>query len=674
MLELHFLLGQDERADKLAADFNEELKRGPEANSEDLAWVRSPAILLTAKLIERRYSPGDSLSESDTARIRAVIDDLKALRRALAPDSLRGPEIDNYISRCHIFLGDFDEGERLLREALKKPGAWASSNYRESNELLDEVLPFLRQKREGRLLLERGQYAEARDSFSQARKNLTEDAKKAAAERLNKEVRSIWREKSYAEAQAHFRRVMDETEGNLRLSLLTDYYIALADFRLGRLEAAEKSAREVLEAMEAVDDSRPDKDKVRALLELVGAKRLKHEAERLNAGGKFAEARELYSRVYSLLEQRLGLQDRETLSARYNVALMYELGGQTAAARNLYERLLPIQEKALGVDHQDVQTTRTRLAQLGAVRSVGGSLTMDRDSGGEGLSSAPADAAAYRKQLTEQEKKLGKDHPETLAIREKLADLLAAENEAAQAEKEYAAIVGLREKKQGREHLDTLKSKEKQALVLAAQGKPDQALNIYSQVLPIRERLQGPDHEDVEATLMGLVALYDQKGDSAAARTVTDRLQDIHDGKKLKDDPTAAPSSETTADMAAEFGSYKSALDGYERALAVKRRVLGPEDPATLAVGQKAAAMMYRLGDLAGAKAQHSAILEIRIRVLGPENPATLESKLDLASTCLALKDRNAAEKLLKEVLAVQERTLGPKHPDTLNTRQMLGH
>ena len=689
LIEPHYKYGRSDQADQMLAELKNDLRAQYNPKDDyDLSIMRR---LITLPYNHNQYWDKYGLDEppsaEDAASYRAVIAELEDFRREIGPQSLRGLEAGGLIGRIYIRLKDFDRGEEIMRAAHSKMKDSDDLAHYEGDFVickrevlgsyhkfyfdsdLDEIIP-KRLHWEGWLLMEKGRYDEAKTIFRQARQWMLKGGTEEASESSQDKA---------LPNQAQEKLVVGQELASgpyFYLRLVNHYLTALAEFKLGRPEVAERMSRAALKAM-GNDYQAVHQNKFREILEMVAdsrlAKKLAREADSLNAQGKFDEARGIYAQLYSSLEKLLGPQAPETLTARYNLARMYENGGQSAVARDLYQSLLKIQEQVLGTNHQDTLATRERLAQLASAPSAGAARAPQSDAPGAGTGSTPTDKAALNQELAEREKKSGKDHPDTLAVREKLADLLVAENDHVKAEKEYAVIAALRERKQGREHLATLTSREKQAQALAAQGKPEQALKIYSQVLPVRERIQGPDHQDVEATLMGLVALYDQKGDSAAARTVTDRLQDIHDGKKLKGDPTAIPSSESTADMAAEFGSYKSALDGYERALAVKRRVLGPEDPATLAVRQKAAVMMSRLGDHAGAKAQHSAIMEIRIRVLGPENPATLDSKLNLASACLALKDRSTAEKLLKEVLAVQERTLGPKHPDTLNTRQMLG-
>ena len=257
--------------------------------------------------------------------------------------------------------------------------------------------------------------------------------------------------------------------GDSEVLQTTDYLIALAEFNLGQLETAEKLARAILKNLGDSRAYRPDREKINLLLAMITERHLAREADSLSGQGRFEEAREAYSRLYSSLEERLGLEHQESLAARYNVARMYELEGR-AAARDLYESLAALQEKALGPDHQYVLTTRRRLAQLGSAPAASLPPAQNNGDADPGAGSAPADKEALSQHLAELEKKSGQDHPDTLAVREKLADLLTAKNDQAKAEKEYAAIAALRERKQGRDHLDALRIREKLAQALAAQG------------------------------------------------------------------------------------------------------------------------------------------------------------------------------------------------------------
>ncbi len=65
--------------------------------------------------------------------------------------------------------------------------------------------------------------------------------------------------------------------------------------------------------------------------------------------------------------------------------------------------------------------------------------------------------------------------------------------------------------------------------------------------------------------------------------------------------------------------------------------------------------------------------LEAQIRVLGKENPDTLASQASLARVLISEGQYREAESTARQAFEIQLRVLGPEHPDSLNTLQYLG-
>jgi tetratricopeptide (TPR) repeat protein len=115
-------------------------------------------------------------------------------------------------------------------------------------------------------------------------------------------------------------------------------------------------------------------------------------------------------------------------------------------------------------------------------------------------------------------------------------------------------------------------------------------------------------------------------------------------------------------------GKHAESETLYREVLAVRRRVLGPEDPDTLMTACNLANTLYSQGKRAGADTLYREVLEVQRRVLGPEHPDTLRTAGNLAA---ALDDQGKhaeAETLHREVLVVRQRVLGPEHPSTMTT------
>ena len=113
------------------------------------------------------------------------------------------------------------------------------------------------------------------------------------------------------------------------------------------------------------------------------------------------------------------------------------------------------------------------------------------------------------------------------------------------------------------------------------------------------------------------------------------------------------------------LAAFQEARPLYERALAIREKLLGPEHPDTATSLNQLALLLQDQGDLAGARPLHERALAIREKVLGPEHPDTAVSLNNLASLLQAQGDLAGARPLFERALAICEKVLGPEHPDT---------
>ncbi len=112
-----------------------------------------------------------------------------------------------------------------------------------------------------------------------------------------------------------------------------------------------------------------------------------------------------------------------------------------------------------------------------------------------------------------------------------------------------------------------------------------------------------------------------------------------------------------------------------ERAVALRRQALGPDDPRTLAAQEALADFLNRgAGRYAEAVPLALETWQRRVRVLGPEHRDTLDSMDTYASSLESTSRHDEAITLLRQCLAARRRTLGPSHPDTLTSTNNLAH
>ncbi len=188
-------------------------------------------------------------------------------------------------------------------------------------------------------------------------------------------------------------------------------------------------------------------------------------------------------------------------------------------------------------------------------------------------------------------------------------------------------------------------------------------------------RLTGEAREQAERALVeALAAVYppdvhDNPGTWPRAR----RLDGIALGLVCGDDPPPKGADETASyllDGLAAFrqhalAAYAQSRPLYERALAIKEKVFGPEHPDTAESLNNLAVLLWYQGDSIGARPLYERALAIHEKVLGPEHPDTATSLNNLATFLVAQGDLAGARPLFERALAIREKVLGLEHPHT---------
>jgi eukaryotic-like serine/threonine-protein kinase len=151
-------------------------------------------------------------------------------------------------------------------------------------------------------------------------------------------------------------------------------------------------------------------------------------------------------------------------------------------------------------------------------------------------------------------------------------------------------------------------------------------------------------------------------------RTALDRAAAGIQGKFDRQPSVEASIRQTIGKAYFDLGVYREAQRHWERAVELRRRVLGADHPDTL-TSMNDLADAYRVQSAyKQAEPLFTKVLETRRRVQGDENPDTLSSMNELANLYLDQARYPLAEPLLVKAWEVQRRVLGPDHPDTLTT------
>ncbi|NNJ10577.1 tetratricopeptide repeat protein [Chloroflexales bacterium ZM16-3] len=167
--------------------------------------------------------------------------------------------------------------------------------------------------------------------------------------------------------------------------------------------------------------------------------------------------------------------------------------------------------------------------------------------------------------------------------------------------------------------------------------------------------------------------LLQAQGDYAAARPYYERALAIRERVLGADHPDTALSLNNLGYLLHAQRDYAAARPYYERALAIRERVLGTDHPATALSLNNLGYLLHAQGDYAAARPYYERALAIRERVLGADHPDTARSLNNLGGLLHAQGDYPAARPYYERALAIRERVLGADHPDTALSLNNLG-
>jgi tetratricopeptide (TPR) repeat protein len=155
-------------------------------------------------------------------------------------------------------------------------------------------------------------------------------------------------------------------------------------------------------------------------------------------------------------------------------------------------------------------------------------------------------------------------------------------------------------------------------------------------------------------------------------RTALDRSAARIAGKFGKQPLVEASIRQTMGNTYRDLGVYPDAERQMDRALELRRRVLGEEHPDTLGSMSNLALLYLYQGKYALAEPIFAKVVDLQRRVLGDGHPDTLTSMSNLTLMYRFQSKYTQAEPLVRKVLDGRLRVLGEEHPDTLTSMDNL--
>jgi eukaryotic-like serine/threonine-protein kinase len=206
-------------------------------------------------------------------------------------------------------------------------------------------------------------------------------------------------------------------------------------------------------------------------------------------------------------------------------------------------------------------------------------------------------------------------------------------------------------------------------------NKPDANLKVRTALDRAAAGIKGKfDRQPaVEAAIRDTIGqTYMDLGLNREARTQLDRALELRRRVLGEKNPETLKTMNRVGYTAYLQGKYGEAEELLGRTLGMQRRALGGESPDTASSMNDLATVYWAEGKYPRAESLQSQTLEIRRRVLGANHPDTLGSMNNLAIVYKEEAKYPKAEALQRQVLEIRRRVSGPEHPDTLKSMNNL--
>ncbi|WP_051854418.1 tetratricopeptide repeat protein [Streptomyces sp. NRRL B-1347] len=280
----------------------------------------------------------------------------------------------------------------------------------------------------------------------------------------------------------------------------------------------------------------------------------------------------------------------------------------------------------------------------------------------------------YEATLAAVRRELGEDHPDTLAVRGRLAAALYAVGERGRASREGTQVLVDLTRVFGADHPRVISalSDVAHALEGSEDGLPD-AINAYGEALRRSRAARGEAHPETQRLWGRLVDAEVRAGNRESAVEVAEEWRSAAADALGTDHPATLRASARLAYAYGANGDWSLAIPTYERTLELQREVLGEDSPETWESYDRLAALFAEVGDEDRALPLYERALRARRVSLGEEHEETLAALDRTAIALLGSGRHERAVELLDQALDARRRRLGEAHADVLKTYSYLG-
>jgi len=195
-----------------------------------------------------------------------------------------------------------------------------------------------------------------------------------------------------------------------------------------------------------------------------------------------------------------------------------------------------------------------------------------------------------------------------------------------------------------------------------------------AEALALREAQAKGTVADFLKDLFKVSSPGESRGNSITARELLDKAAGTIDAR-LSDQPDIqAELDSIMGEVYLNLGLYAPAESLCEKALDIRKHVLGPEHPDTLASMTLLGRIRLEKGRYADAESLLAETLQIGTRSLGLDHPIVRQTMGLLAGVYWRQRRNSEAETLYGQELEIENRLLGPDHGDTIGTKMNLAN
>ena len=268
-----------------------------------------------------------------------------------------------------------------------------------------------------------------------------------------------------------------------------------------------------------------------------------------------------------------------------------------------------------------------------------------------------------RTALDIQQRLLEDQHPDVIASRNSLAELLFQTGQHAEAEQHLRIALEAARRCWGDQHEQIARILNNLGTVLQNQGAYDEAEALQRETLAMRRQLLGDEHEHVAISLNNLAVLLRIKGDYAGAEPLYREALAIRRRLLGNEHPDVANSLNNLALLLHYCGQYDEAEALYREALDMLRKTLPAGHPHVAYTLNSLGGLLQLRGDNDGAETLFREALAIRRKALPAQHPAVARSLSNLGTVLRNKGEYAEAEVFYREALAIVRATLPADHP-----------